>query len=120
MLDIRNSADLARAFEGPLDPALRDLLVLRRDQLLAYGDTELGNLAHFIVVQAKDSLGDVEAEAGFPLTGDDVPFEFVERHASGWLEAVIIVSDDGFGVVVLARDCITTDPALLLSLRAHA
>lgn len=132
MISIRSSADLARAFEGALDPPLRRLLTLRRDQLIGDTDLDLSDIAHMIVVQRGDTLAAVEAEAGIPLAtnlvdgsrygepGFTTSFEFVERHPGGWLEAVLILSDDGYGVALFVPDRIDTDPKLLLLLLAHA
>lgn len=113
MISIRSSADLAQAFDGLLEPELRRLLALRRDQLAAGGGADLGELAHFIVARPPDTLAAVEAEAGLPL--DHV--EWTERHPGGWIEAPIVTDDDGFAVVVIARDCVTTDADLLQALR---
>jgi hypothetical protein len=120
MLSIRSSADLARAFDGLLELELRNLLALRRDQLIAGGEGDLGDYAHFVVQRFGDTLADVEAEVGFPLTGDAAPIEWVERHPGGWLEAAIITDDDGFALVVIVRECVSTDFDLLAALRAHA
>lgn len=115
MISIRSSADMARALDGVLDAPLRQLLTLRRDQLLEYEGYDLAELAHFIVVQSGDTLATVEAEAGLPLAFP--AFEFVQRHGY-WLEAVLILSDDGFGISLLVPNRIDIDPALLLPLLA--
>lgn len=120
MLTIRSSADLARALEDPLDPDLRRLLTLRRDQLIDGAEADLGELAHFIIVRRDDLLAAVETEAGFALSGDGSAVEWTQRHPGAWLEAAVVTNDDGFAVVVIARDCICTDPDLLLALLAHA
>jgi len=118
MLSIRSSADVARALDGPMDPELRRLLMLRQDQLLAGTDVDVGELVHIIVVCRSDTLVAVEAEAGMPLVTDP-PFEWVQRH-DRWLEAAVILNDDGFALVLFVPNCVTTDPALLLPLLAHA
>ena len=118
MLSIRSSADMEAALGSMLDPALRALLTERRDQLAEDTGLDLAELAHIIVAQRGDTLAAVEAEAGVPIA-EDPPFEWVQRHGR-WLEAVVILSDDGFGVALFVPDCITTDPALLLALLAHA
>lgn len=120
MLTIRSSADMARAMEGPLDPDLRRLLETRRDQLTGGTGAELTSFAHFVVVQRGDQLSTIETETGFRLAGDESAIEWVERHAGGWLEAPVVTDDEGFAVVVIARDCICTDPDLLLALLARA
>lgn len=116
MISIRTSADLARVLNDPLDPDLRRLLTLRRDQLLDGGDMDLGELVHFVVVQFIDTLAGIEAEVGVAITGQ---FEWIERHGP-WLEAVTVLNDDGYAVVLLVPDRIGVDPALLLPLLAAA
>lgn len=125
MFSIRSSAALARASDRPLDPPLRKLLVLRRDQLLENTDCDLGELVHLIVVCRGDTLATVEAGGGTPLATRQVDgsqlgdrcfthnFEFVQRHPSGLIKAVLIVSADGFGVVLFVFDVIVVDPQLL-------
>jgi hypothetical protein len=131
MISIRSSADLARVLNGCLEPHLRALLTLRRDQLVGEGDEDLGDLVHFIVVRNDDTLAAVEAEAGVALSTNPIDgrhlgdpdfeplFEHVRRE-NGFLEAVMILSDDGFAVVLLVPDTITIDPAITLLLRRHA
>ena len=46
-------------------------------------------------------------------------WEFIER-ANGWFEAVFVISDDGFGHVVLLRDHPDGDPKLLETCRTFA
>ncbi|RYF13563.1 MAG: hypothetical protein EOO77_15295 [Oxalobacteraceae bacterium] len=130
MLSIRNSADMDRALVSLLDPALRRLLTLRRDQLAEDG-LDLDEIVHIIVVRPGDTLAEVEAESGVAIAinlvdgsrlGDpefEPLFEYVTRK-DGWLEAVMILSDDGFGLVLFVPDTIDVDPAISLLLRRHA
>lgn len=130
MLSIRNSADMDRALVSLLDPALRRLLTLRRDQLTEDG-LDLEEIGHFIVVRPGDSLAEVEAEAGVAIATNLVDgsrlgdpefeplFEYVTRK-DGYLEAIMILSDDGFGLVLFVPDTIEIDPAISLLLRRHA
>jgi predicted metal-dependent peptidase len=130
MISIRSSAAMVETLSHLLDPDLRRLLTERRDQLLGYDGYDLGDLVHIIVAQPGDTLAAIEAEAGVPLATNLVDgcqrgepdfepcFEYVERHGC-WLEAVLILSDDGFGVVLLVPDRIDSDPALLALLRRH-
>lgn len=130
MLSIRNSIEMDRALGSLLDPALRRLLTLRRDQLAEDG-LELEEIAHFVVVRPGDTLVEVEAEAGVAIATNLVDgsqlgdpefeplFEYVTRK-DGWLEAVMILSDDGFGLVLFVPDTIDVDPAISLLLRRHA
>ncbi len=130
MLSIRNSADMEHALMSLLDPVLRRMLTLRRDQLAEDG-FDLDEIVHIIVVRPGDLLADVEAEAGVALATNLVDgsrlgepefeslFEYVERK-EGWLEAVMILSDDGFGLVLFVPDTIDIDPAISLVLRRCA
>jgi len=130
MISIRSSAGFARALNGPLAPDLRRLLLRRRDQLLDGADLDLGRLVHFIVVQPGDTIATIEADAEVTIATnfadggrfgepDFVPsFEWVQHHEGGWIEAVLILSDDGFAVALFVPDHIDTDPELLRLLAA--
>jgi hypothetical protein len=130
MHSIRNNADMDRALVSLLDPALRRLLTLRRDQLAEDG-LDLDEIVHIIIVQSGDTLAEVEAEAGVAIATNLVDgsrlgdpefeplFETVTRK-DGWLEAVMITSDSGFGLVLFVPDTIDVDPAISLLLRRHA
>lgn len=127
MLSIRNSAQMEAALASVLDPALRVLLTQRRDQLAGEGD--LADLAHIIVAGPGDTLAAVEAEVSVPISrnlvdgshlgepGFTPSFEYVEQHPGGWFEAVLILSDDGFGIVLLVLDRVDVDPRLALLMR---
>lgn len=117
MLIITDAAGLARALRSSLDPAIKTLLALRRDQLLhdTTGDYDLGNLAHFVVIEPCDSIADVEAAANYPLFTEPA-FEWVEDHGQ-WIEGVVILSDDGFGIAIFAPDIEGVDPTMLSILR---
>ncbi|KTR84461.1 hypothetical protein NS277_04750 [Novosphingobium barchaimii] len=117
MLKIADMAALARALDSPLDRVLRELLRQRCDQLLADtgGDYDLGDLAEFLVVEPHDAVADVEAAAGYPVVTKPA-FEWVADHG-GWYEAVTILSDDGFGIVLFVPHSDGVDPSLLALLR---
>ena len=131
MLSIRSSADMARALASTIDPDLKHLLSLRRDQLLNDVDGDLGDLVHIVIAEAGDSLAAVEAETGVPFATNFVNgirfgdpsftdnFEWVENHGR-WGEAAIVLSDDGYGVVLFVPNEPTIDEALLALLRDHA
>lgn len=102
--------------DGVLGPALRALLTTRRDQLLADAiGYELGELAHFIVAEPGDAIATIEEAANYPLITEPA-FEWVADYG-GWLEAVSVLSDDGFGIVLLVPDREGVDPTLLNLLR---
>lgn len=117
MLNITDTAALSRALDSPLDHFLQELLRQRHNQLLADTDREydLGDLAEFLVVEPHDAVADIEAAAGYPVVTSPA-FEWVADHG-GWYEAVTILSDDGFGVVLLVPDCDGIDRSLLALLR---
>lgn len=131
MISIRSSAEMARALTLPLNPDLLELLALRRDQLFEHDGYDLGELAHFIVAEPADTVAAIEGVVGMPLAtnlvddskygdpGFTANFEYVERHGA-WFEAVTIVSDDGFGIVLFVPDSPDIDPALLGLVRDHA
>lgn len=123
MLIIDSNAAMAAALDGPLEPELRRLLTIRRDQLDGY-DLDLADMARIVVVAAGDSLTDVEAALQLPIatnlvdgstigTSNFTPsWEYAERHPSGWTEIVYILSDDGFGLVLMVPDVDGIDPTL--------
>lgn len=131
MISIRSTADMARALASPIDAELKRLLALRRDQLLACDGYDLGELAHFVVAEPFDTLAAIEGEAGMPLAtnladgskygdpGFTANFEYVERHGA-WFEAVMILSDDGFGIVLFIPDRLDIDSSLLELVRDRA
>ena len=119
MINILDSAAFARAMDSPIDPDLRRLLLLRRDQLLAdAGDCDLRDLVQFIVVQPGDTVTAIESAVSYPLIADPA-FEWAVDHG-GWYEAVTILSDDGFGIALFVPDDEAIDAAVLNAVRAHA
>lgn len=119
MLSIRDTTALNCAMADCMARDLQDVLMRRRDQITEGGQYDLSELAHVIVIEQGDTLTAVEAEAGIPLR-DDPPFEFIERHTGGWLEAVVILSDDGFGLAFFVPDSDAIDPNLRSVFAPHA
>ena len=115
MIVIRTAEEMARALDSPLDPALLHRLETHRDRLSGWVDYELSELAVFLIVQEGDSVEQAEATFGQKLVRDEtftlLP-ELVERHG-GWIEATFILSDDGFGLVLLAEKGPGADPELM-------
>jgi len=117
MLSIRSTADMADALNSLLDPDLRRLLTQKRDQLTDDTGLDLRELVHIIVALPGDTLAAIEAEAGRALdTRDRPPFEHVARHGCWW-EAVLILSDDGYGLILFVLDRMDVDPALPMMVR---
>jgi hypothetical protein len=97
----------AAAFDAVADTDLRAILERY---------AEMMELATIYIIEPGDTLEALQAKRGWPLED----WEFIHHHASGWLEAVFIISDDGTGHVVLAHDNAETDQALLMCMIAGA
>lgn len=103
---------MARALDQPLDPGLKRLLALRRDQMAGDGEVR------FVVVEASDTTTDIEATIGFPLLLDDQPqWEWVERHGD-IIEVAFIFGEAADVLLVPNHD--DTDANLIALLRLHA
>ena len=121
MISIRSLSELQRAW--PLDATALKVMLPHLEQLTEYDLLDFSDIVHFIVVEAGDDLATIEGVAGVPLATSYIDgtrygdpdfsdnFEFVERHGD-WFEAVIILNDDGFGVVLLVPDRPDIDPTL--------
>ncbi len=130
MLSLRNSAAVARALSSDIDPELRGLIARRVQQLEGYGADDIGELVHFLVVEPGDTMEAIEAELGFsPLVnfvdgtrhgqpGWTPSWETAECHRP-WIELVYILSDDGFGWVLLIADDPASPSQFALTIRRH-
>ena len=118
MLLIRTSGAIARALDSPLDPELHELLGAYWASLEEFGD-EL--LAEVLIVEAGDTLEQVEQAYGRRLVADGVFSFTVERITAHehWYDVIWIISDDGSGLVLLIEIHPETDAALLAACR-HA
>lgn len=124
MLSLTTRAAVLAAVADPdLDPQLRALLAARARQL--EDDTlDLGDLAHFHAVEPGDGPAEAGAALGFPPDANLVDgsrhgdpdftpsWEWVEDHG-GWFELAFVLTDDGFGHVLLVPDRPDTDARLL-------
>ena len=100
------------------DPDIKQLLLTRRDQMAEHGDLE--ELGTFIIVQPGDTLAAIEQAVGAPITTAGITtWEWVHDHG-GVFEAPIILSNDGFGIVLIVPDIEGVDPELLDLLRRDA
>ena len=115
MIVIRTAEEMARALDSPLNPTLKQRLQSHWERLSEWEDYELSELAVFLIAQKGDTLENAEAAFGEPLIRDSkfcfLP-EVVEQHG-GWYEVTFILSDDGFGLVLLAQVDPNTDGRLL-------
>ena len=90
---MKDGAAVEQYLNTTLDPELRGLLADRVQALSEYDDYDLGDLAHFYVVETADELRSL-----------NLP-EIVEVRADhkDWTELVYVLSDDGFGLEVFVR-----------------
>lgn len=65
MLSLRDTASMRDAAHTYDDPDLQQLLAERMEQLSRHYRGDLGELAHFLVVEPGDSLREIEEELGF-------------------------------------------------------
>lgn len=115
MIVIRTAEDMARALESPLEPDLIECLHGHRDRLSEWSDYDFSDLAMFVIAQPGDTLTDIAAACGWKLVKDGSftqPVELIARHG-GWIEATFILSDDGFGWVLLVSTAATSAHELL-------
>jgi hypothetical protein len=117
MILIRTAEEMARALDSPLDPELKRILAEHWARLADY-DLPLSDLAEFVIAQPGDTLAELETATAMPLVDHDkgqptfaLGPERVEQHAE-CLEVVFILSDDGFGVVLLVVNATGIDPML--------
>lgn len=95
------------ALNAVTDPSLHPLLARYADMV---------DLAELFIVEPPDTLDAIQRARGWSFED----WEFIHHHASGWYEAVFVLSDDGFGHVVLVPDHPDTDPAVLQLCRDHS
>lgn len=107
MITIKTWPDLRDAIET--HPA-RDILSAHAARLEEFEDQPLSELCEVIIVEPADTLTDLERKFGRALYPP--PWEYVEL-SDGWYEFVLILSDDGFGYVLLVEDRPDGNPALL-------
>jgi hypothetical protein len=95
------------ALDAVTDENLRPILAQYR---------ELMDLAAIYIVQPGDTPDALHQARGWQLEH----WEFILHHATGWYEAVFVISDDGAGHVVLVPDLPAIDTGLLNLCKAHA
>ncbi|MDT0507445.1 hypothetical protein [Novosphingobium sp. MMS21-SN21R] len=114
MILIRTTVDMARAIDSPLDPFPKARLQVHAERLAEYDDYPPEELALFVIVQPGDTLASLEQQTRLSFVQNGtlrfLP-ESLEREGD-WLEATMILSDDGFGLVLLVRPEAVTDPEL--------
>ncbi|WP_097092230.1 hypothetical protein [Novosphingobium sp. Chol11] len=108
MLLIPDSLTMRQVIDVATNDTLRDILMQRLDQLGSIEGYDLGDLAHFIIMQSTDNLADLDAALGFSVLDnfvDRTPYgdpdfipstEWIADHGS-WYELTYVLTDDGFG-----------------------
>lgn len=104
MLIIKNAAELASV----ADPNLRAILMRYSDML------DLATI--YVVTGPADTLEALDRARGRALAY----WEFIQVHAGGWYEIVVVTADFGDGDVILIPDRPNIDPALLTLCRDNA
>lgn len=127
---IRDAPSMTRALRTTLNPWLKRLLTLRRDQLGEDG-IEIGGLGPVVIVEPSDTLDAIEQAIGVPIATnlvdgiawpdpDYVPSWEWCQSDHGWYEIVYVLTDAGDGVVLLVPDRDGIDPILLAIIRTFA
>ena len=97
---------LAQAAVGGTE--LGELIGRRIEELEPYDLPDLGALIKVLVVEPDDDMTAVDGALGFPLL--DRQCDVAQRHQD-WFELTLVLSDDGFGVVLYVPR--NADPTLL-------
>ena len=105
---------IADVADARLGPRMKALLEKRRDEMLSDG-IEFGDIARWLIIEPGDAIPEIETATGFPIGA----WEWVHDHG-GVFEAPIILSDDGFGIVLIVPDNEGVAPELLDLLRRGA
>jgi hypothetical protein len=116
---IRTAEDMARALDSSLDPELHSILARHVERLSAYPDFQLEELAVVAILLPGDRLADTGIELVGAGGGRFSPSpEYVHRHAR-WSEAVFVLSDDGFGLILLMEQGEGADPDVIAACEAE-
>lgn len=116
---IRDTASLTMASQSHPDPELRSILSVRLLELGEYGMDDIGELAHFIVMEEGDHITDLEAHLGFPVLSDPPAWEVIESYLN-WYALVYVLRQDGFGVETFIPKGLTSAPDLMGICKEHA
>ena len=101
MITLDTWAGLKAALASDLAPAAKAILTATQQRLESFNDLPPSELCTILILEAGDRLELDPADA-----------EYI-AHEDGWWELVFILSDDGFGTVVLVEDTPEADQALL-------
>jgi len=117
----RTAEAFARLLATHPDPELKSLLQVLADRLADYEDYTFEELAEVLIVEPGDTLDAIDAALGRSLLDGDTfarPVELIAPHAR-WIEAVTILDDTGFGLILFVPLDERTDQRLLAACK-HA
>ncbi|MEO9462237.1 MAG: hypothetical protein ABJ242_05830 [Marinomonas sp.] len=100
-------AELETALASNIHPAAKAVIKATQGRLADFGDQPLSELCTILIL-----------EVGDRLELDPADSEYI-AYADGWFELVFVISDDGFGQVVLVEDRPDGNPVLLDHCRAN-
>ena len=92
-----NTVFIHRAYALAKESELGDLIGLRIEELAPYGVPDLAALIKIVVLEPRDLLIEIDCALGFSLL--ERPCDAAESHRE-WYELTLVLSDDGFGVVI--------------------
>lgn len=103
------SLSIHNACAQALGTELGELIGLRIEELAEYEVNDLSSFIKILVLETSDALTTVDAELGFSLLGRHC--DVAESHRD-WFELTLVLSDDGFGVVIYVPKHVDLDPRL--------
>lgn len=116
MQPLRTHASIYLTAQHHPDPDLRKLISRRIEELTDYTE-DLAELIHIFILEPSDTLTTVDVQLGFSLA--ERPIDVIESHP-GWYELTIVLSGDGFGVVLYVPKHQEMDPKLLEICASHS
>lgn len=116
MNTIRTAEELARLLASTSDPELQAILTGHQLRLSAYADFAFEELAIILLAEPCDTLANLLAAGG---AGEDTIPELVIHHQR-WLEATFLLSDDGFGLILLVDHTESANAELLTAINTLA
>lgn len=124
MITIYDGADMAHVLAGAIVPGLKTILLARLELLAEFlSDWDLGDLAHFVVVEPGDTMAAIEVELGispfenlvdglrYPDPAFEPSWEFCIAR-NGYYDVTFALCDSGLGLVLLVPDCDGVVPEL--------
>lgn len=113
MLIVANDAEMGAFLADPPDHQLADLVRAHAERLV---DFALEDIAIFAVFQPGDTVEQIEQRLERTLLDGAGDFDLspeIHQETANWHELVFILSDDGFGLVLMIAKHPATDARLL-------